>query len=51
MLAGSLRVLIEFVRVNLRVLGPLTLAQLISLTVVLAGVVMLMTAPKRPARV
>ena len=50
-LAGSLRFLIEFVRVNLRVLGPLTLAQLISLTVVLVGVVMMATAPKRPARV
>jgi phosphatidylglycerol:prolipoprotein diacylglycerol transferase len=50
-LAGSLRFLIEFVRVNLRVLGPLTLAQLISLAVVLTGMVMLMTAPKRPTRV
>jgi phosphatidylglycerol:prolipoprotein diacylglycerol transferase len=50
-LAGSLRFLIEFVRVNLRVLGPLTLAQLISLTVVLVGMVMLMTGPKRRARV
>ena len=36
-LAGALRFGIEFVRVNLRVLGPLTVAHLISLGVVLTG--------------
>lgn len=40
-LAGMTRFLIEFVRVNLHVLGPLTLAQLISLSLVVAGAVLL----------
>jgi prolipoprotein diacylglyceryltransferase len=40
-LAGSTRFVIEFVRVNLPVLGPLTLAQLISLSLVIVGVVLL----------
>ena len=35
------RFLIEFVRVNLRVLGPLTLAQLISLSLVVVGAILL----------
>jgi phosphatidylglycerol:prolipoprotein diacylglycerol transferase len=42
-LVGGLRFIIEFVRVNLRVLGPLTLAQLISLGVVCAGVFLMST--------
>jgi phosphatidylglycerol:prolipoprotein diacylglycerol transferase len=36
--AGSIRFVIEFVRVNLQLLGPLTLAQLISLALVIMGV-------------
>jgi phosphatidylglycerol:prolipoprotein diacylglycerol transferase len=41
-LAGSIRFAIEFVRVNEPVLGPLTLAHLISGAVTLAGIVLLM---------
>jgi phosphatidylglycerol:prolipoprotein diacylglycerol transferase len=40
-LAGSTRFVIEFIRVNLPVLGPLTLAQLISLSLIIAGTVLL----------
>ncbi len=36
-LAGSIRFAIEFIRVNLRIVGPLTLAHLISLSVVIVG--------------
>src|SRR5687767_6774824 len=36
-LAGLTRFLIEFIRVNARLLGPLTLAHLISLTIVIIG--------------
>lgn len=36
-LAGSLRFLIEFIRVNARVAGPFTLAQLISSGIVVVG--------------
>jgi phosphatidylglycerol:prolipoprotein diacylglycerol transferase len=37
LLAGSIRFAIEFLRVNVRILGPLTLAHLVSLTLALAG--------------
>jgi phosphatidylglycerol---prolipoprotein diacylglyceryl transferase len=40
-LAGSVRFAIEFIRVNARIAGPLTLAQLISLALVIAGFVLL----------
>ena len=40
-LAGSLRFLIEFIRVNLRVAGPFTVAHLLSLAVVCVGIAML----------
>ena len=40
-LAGSIRFAIEFIRVNVRVLGPLTLAHLVSLVLVIIGTVML----------
>ena len=40
-LAGSIRFAIEFVRVNLRVVGPLTLAHLIALSLVVAGIMIL----------
>lgn len=37
-LAGSIRFAIEFIRVNVRVAGPLTLAHLVALALVLVGV-------------
>jgi phosphatidylglycerol---prolipoprotein diacylglyceryl transferase len=43
LLAGAVRFGIEFIRVNLRVLGPLTLAQLISLLLIIAGTALLIT--------
>jgi phosphatidylglycerol:prolipoprotein diacylglycerol transferase len=42
---GAFRFVLEFVRVNTRVLGPLTVAQLFSLGVVALGLGILMTAP------
>lgn len=47
-LAGATRFAIEFVRVNEHILGPMTLAQLISLSLVLAGVVLV--SRSRPPR-
>ena len=44
-LAGTIRFAIEFIRVNVRVLGPLTVAHLVSLALVIVGVAMLV----RPA--
>jgi len=55
-LAGSIRFAIEFIRVNTRLVGPLTLAHMISLSLALVGVAILMrpshrVAPRRaPAR-
>jgi phosphatidylglycerol:prolipoprotein diacylglycerol transferase len=46
-LAGALRFTIEFVRINERILGPLTLAHLISAAVVTAGVVLLLAPARR----
>ena len=43
-LAGSIRFAIEFIRVNLRVLGPLTLAHLIALSLIVSGVAILRTS-------
>ena len=45
-LAGTIRFALEFIRVNVRVLGPLTVAHLVSLALVIAGVGLL----RRPAR-
>jgi len=45
LLVGSIRFAIEFVRVNLPVLGPLTLAQLLSLSLMTAGVLLLLRRP------
>ena len=56
LLAGSIRFVIEFVRVNLRVLGPLTLAQLISLALLVVGLWLIARAawgtevPLRPSQ-
>src|SRR5436190_8940561 len=49
-LAGTIRFAIEFIRVNQRVLGPLTLAHLVSLALVIAGSAVL-AAGSRVARV
>jgi phosphatidylglycerol---prolipoprotein diacylglyceryl transferase len=48
-LAGSIRFVIEFVRVNLQVLGPLTLAQLLSLALVIVGLWLTVSASRRGA--
>ena len=40
-MAGSIRFAIEFIRINRRLLGPLTLAQLISLSLIVAGTVLI----------
>jgi phosphatidylglycerol:prolipoprotein diacylglycerol transferase len=47
-LAGATRFSIEFVRVNLVVLGPLTLAQLISVGLVLVGATLIYTDRRKP---
>lgn len=41
LLTGSLRFAIEFVRINERVIGPLTVAHLASLAVVAAGALLI----------
>jgi phosphatidylglycerol---prolipoprotein diacylglyceryl transferase len=46
-LAGGIRFAIEFVRVNTRILGPFTLAHLVSLTLVIIGVLVIVRAPRR----
>jgi phosphatidylglycerol:prolipoprotein diacylglycerol transferase len=46
-LAGGFRFLLEFVRVNTRVVGPLTVAHCFALAVVILGLVMLGGAPRR----
>jgi len=46
LLAGSIRFAIEFIRVNVRVLGPLTLAHLVSLALMVAGAVMLVRSTR-----
>ena len=44
-LAGSIRFAIEFIRVNVRILGPFTLAHLVSLALVLTGSLILLREP------
>ena len=46
-LAGGFRFALEFLRINLRVAGPLTVAHLFALAIVLAGLVMMMGAARR----
>src|SRR5437763_8524132 len=46
-IAGAFRFLLEFVRVNVRVLGPLTVAQCFALAVVALGAVILLRPPRR----
>jgi phosphatidylglycerol:prolipoprotein diacylglycerol transferase len=47
MLAGGLRFAIEFIRVNERVAGPLTVAHIISAAIAAAGVALLWMPPRR----
>jgi phosphatidylglycerol:prolipoprotein diacylglycerol transferase len=46
-LAGAFRFLLEFVRVNVRVIGPLTVAHIFSLGVTLLGVAIMVRAARR----
>lgn len=50
LIAGAIRFAIEFIRVNDRILGPLTLAHLVSLALMIVGVALLV-AGSRDARV
>ncbi len=50
LLVGALRFAIEFVRVNERVIGPLTVAHLASLMAVVAGIVLLSLRPRAADR-
>ncbi len=45
-LAGSIRFAIEFIRVNVRIVGPLTLAHLVSLALVIIGVATLVLSSR-----
>lgn len=47
---GAFRFALEFVRVNVRVLGPLTLAHIFSLAAVALGIVLLATRPAAKTR-
>src|SRR5262245_21260160 len=47
LLAGTTRFAIEFIRINLRIVGPFTLAQVISLLLIAVGGVLLMRANGR----
>jgi phosphatidylglycerol:prolipoprotein diacylglycerol transferase len=47
-LAGSIRFAIEFIRVNLRILGPLTLAHLLALSLLVVGVLTMVLERRRP---
>jgi phosphatidylglycerol---prolipoprotein diacylglyceryl transferase len=46
-LAGSIRFAIEFIRVNLRILGPLTLAHVLALSLVVVGIMILVLGRPR----
>jgi phosphatidylglycerol:prolipoprotein diacylglycerol transferase len=50
LLAGAFRFLLEFVRVNVRVLGPLTVAQLFAIGVTALGIAILSRPRATPAR-
>ena len=41
-MAGSIRFAIEFIRINARILGPLTLAHLIALALIIVGIVLVL---------
>jgi phosphatidylglycerol---prolipoprotein diacylglyceryl transferase len=46
-LTGAIRFAIEFVRVNARILGPFTLAHLVSLALMIVGAAVLVTGSQR----
>ena len=46
MLAGSIRFIVEFVRINLPIVGPLTLAQLLSASLAAVGLWLAMRTPR-----
>jgi phosphatidylglycerol:prolipoprotein diacylglycerol transferase len=46
-LAGAIRFAIEFIRVNARILGPFTLAHLVSLSLVIIGAGLLLAGSRR----
>ena len=46
-LAGAVRFAIEFIRIDVRVLGILSVAHLASLAAVAAGLLLLLTGPAR----
>ena len=46
-LAGSIRFAIEFIRVNLRILGPLTLAHVLALSLVVVGIMIMVLGRRR----
>ena len=46
-LADSIRFVIEFVRVNLRILGPLTLAHVLALSLVVVGIMVMVLGRRR----
>jgi phosphatidylglycerol:prolipoprotein diacylglycerol transferase len=48
-LAGGFRFALEFLRLNVRVAGPLTVAHLFALGIVVVGVTMIMRAPRASA--
>jgi phosphatidylglycerol:prolipoprotein diacylglycerol transferase len=49
-IAGTTRFLIEFIRVNQRVVAGLTVAHIAALLMTLAGVALMMTTPSSPHR-
>ena len=48
LLAGAFRFGLEFLRVNTRVLGPLTVAHMFAIAVVVLGVALLVSAANQP---
>ena len=46
-LTGAIRFAIEFVRVNARILGPFTLAHIVSLALIIVGAAVLVTGSQR----
>ena len=49
-LAGAIRFGIEFIRVNLQIVGPFTLAQLIALLLIVVGAVLVLRSSRQPRR-
>jgi prolipoprotein diacylglyceryltransferase len=49
LMAGAIRFAIEFIRVNDRLVGPLTLAHMISLSLAIVGIVLMAAGPRAAA--